>query len=76
MADDGNGYPRILDRDGCLYGQSHAATSASAIKTLHIRIDNLEANMEKLEKKIDRLTWALVGLSLSIATASVTIWLR
>ena len=64
-----NGYPRVLDRGGCLYGQ-------------HLREDVTEVKntVDELKQKIDRLTWALAGAALSFGTAAMmlglNLWLR
>lgn len=69
MAANANGYPRVLDRVGCLYGQG-----------LEKRMERMEEYQEKFEQKIDRMTWALAGAALSFATAALmlglNLWLR
>jgi len=55
-----NGYPRCLDRNGCLFGQG-----------VEERVDRLEQQMEAVGRKIDKMTQALVGASLAFATAAV-----
>ena len=37
------------------------------------RINELESGMANLEKKLDRLTWALVSLSVSLMTAAISL---
>ena len=54
---------------------------ASCIQGKRIEADFLEfkkaqeKRMETVEKKLDRLTWAAVLLSLSLMTASLTAWI-
>lgn len=60
MTPEENGYPRCLDRNGCLFGQG-----------VEERVDRLEQQMEAVGRKIDKMTQALVGASLAFATAAV-----
>jgi hypothetical protein len=64
MADD-NGYPRVLDKTGCIYGQ-------------HIseRVDEVDEKVKGIEKKIDKLTAALVGAAITFGTAAVMLALN
>jgi len=64
MTDD-NGYPRVLDSEGCLYGQS-----------VDKRLATLDAKMGTLEKKIDRMTSALVGAAIAFATSAILLALN
>jgi len=65
MAADGDGYPRVLDRAGCLYGQH-----------LQEEMETMRETAEELKQKIDRLTWALAGAALSFGTAAVMLALN
>ena len=69
MAAAEDGYPRVLDRAGCLYGQG-----------VDGRMEVLEERMDRLEKKIDRLTWALASAAVAFGSAAlmlgVNLWLR
>jgi len=62
-------YPRVLDREGCLYGQQVGE-----------RLEALGERMDRLEKKIDRLTWSLVSAAVGFGTAAlmlgVNLWVR
>jgi hypothetical protein len=62
-------YPRVLDREGCLYGQGVGG-----------RVEALDERMDRLEKKIDRLTWSLVSAAVGFGSAAlmlgVNLWLR
>ncbi len=60
-----NGYPRVLDEKGCLHGRG-----------TRDRVDELAERMKELEKKIDRLIWALTAASVSFATAVVLLALN
>lgn len=66
---DDNGYPRVLDRAGCLYGQR-----------LEERMDKVEQLHDELKGKIDRMTWALVSAAVGLGTAAVmlalNLWVR
>jgi len=59
VADD-NGYPRCLDKGGCLYGQ-HVGE----------RMDAMDERVEGIESKIDKLTTALVGAAITFGTAAL-----
>jgi len=61
-------YPRILNGDGCLFGQ-HLAVKLKEVEK------DYEARMCKVEKKLDRLTWAAVGVMISLMTTSLTLWI-
>ena len=41
--------------------------------TLDYRVTRLEEDIRSLAKKVDRLTWALVMLALSITTSAIAI---
>lgn len=62
-------YPRVLDREGCLFGQQAART-----------VEALDERMDRLEKKIDRMSWALVSAAIGFGTAAlmlgVNLWVR
>ena len=60
MSPEGNEYPRCLDRSGCLFGQG-----------VEERVVKLEQQMEQVGRKIDKMTQALIGASLTFATAAV-----
>jgi len=68
MADEkGNGkYPPVLDGAGCLFGQRLE-------KALEKETVERHTQMEKLEKKLDRITWALVSLAVSLASATIVL---
>jgi len=55
-----NGYPRCLDRGGCIFGQG-----------VEERVVKLETQMEAVGRKIDKMTTALLGAALTFATAAV-----
>ena len=61
-------YPRKLNGTGCLYGQRLEGDFLEFKKAQQKRMD-------RLEQKLDRLTWAAVGVMISILTASLTMWL-
>lgn len=60
MTGDDDGYPRCLDRGGCLYGQH-----------LSERMDDVDQKVQSIEKKLDRLTTALVGAAITFGTAAL-----
>ena len=60
-------YPRKLNGTGCLYGQRLEGDFLEVKKAQQKRMD-------RLEQKLDRLTWAAVVLSISLLTASLTAW--
>lgn len=62
-------YPRILNGDGCLYGR-HLAQELGELKV------GYKERMKCMEKKLDRLAWVGIGLIISLATASLTIWIN
>ena len=41
--------------------------------TLRYRVEENEKDIETLGRKVDRLIWALVGLSISLATSAVVL---
>jgi len=53
-------YPRTLDGKGCLYGQSNRE-----------QIGTLQDTMKEMEKKLDRILWAMVGVLITLATTSL-----
>lgn len=61
----GEVYPRALDRGGCIYGQRVVQ-----------RVGTLEGRMERLERKIDRLTWSLASAAVGFGTAAVMLALN
>mgnify|MGYP001078064856 CR=1 FL=1 len=61
-------YPRILNGDGCLYGR-HLQLQVNEVK------EDYEERMHQVEKKLDRLTWAAVGVMISLMTTSLTLWI-
>ena len=61
-------YPRKLNGTGCLFGQRLDGDFLEFKKAQVKRMDNVE-------KKLDRLTWAAVLLSISLMTASLTMWI-
>ena len=77
MANDGdNGYPRVLDQEGCLFGQ-HLTTQLKTVETKVItRLENMETNMKGIKQKLDRMTWALVAASLTLGTAALMLALN
>ena len=42
-----------------------------ANSTTLYRVEQLERDVDVLVKKVDRLVWALVGLSISLATSAI-----
>ena len=58
-------YPRVLDQTGCLYGQSTRE-----------QLSELRKCVNGMEKKIDKLTWALVGTAITFGTAAVMLALN
>jgi type IV secretory pathway component VirB8 len=64
MNDESETYPRVLNGHGCVYGQ-----------TLKSRFDELkdetEKKMEKIEDKLNKILWAMVGVLVSLTTASI-----
>lgn len=60
MSPEENGYPRCLDRNGCIFGQG-----------VEERVLKLEGQMEQVGRKIDKMTQALIGAALTFATAAV-----
>lgn len=61
-------YPRILNGEGCLFGQ-HLKGEVAAIR------ESQKERMDRVEKKLDRLTWTAAVLALSLLTASLTAWI-
>ena len=60
MPGNDNGYPRILDRQGCLYGQEVTR-----------RLKKLEETVEGMEAKIDKLILAVTMAAVGLATSAV-----
>lgn len=60
MTADDDGYPRCLDRGGCLYGQH-----------LSERMDGMDEEVKSIKSKIDKLTTALVGAAITFGTAAL-----
>lgn len=78
----GFGYPRVLDRCGCLYGQARYETAVSSVKSAHRRVSDLEesvtklekkleANMDNLEEKIDKLMTVALAAAIGLATSAI-----
>lgn len=65
MGDDDNGYPRVLDKTGCIYGQHVSG-----------RMDEVDEKVKGIEKKIDKLTSALVGAAITFGTAALMLGLN
>ena len=42
-----------------------------ANSTTLYRVEQLERDVDVLVKKVDRLVWALIGLSISLATSAI-----
>ena len=57
-----------LNGTGCVFGTNLSARLEAVAR-------QSEERMEKLSSKMDKLLWALIGLCLTLATASVTAWL-
>jgi len=53
-------YPRVLDREGCVYGQH-----------LHERMTEMVECYEELKRKLDRIQAWLVGATLTLGTAAL-----
>ncbi len=62
--EENNGYPRVLDKKGCLYG-------ASIQKTLLKHEEHQEKKMEKFEKALKAQGRILSGILVALTTASV-----
>lgn len=60
MPENDDGYPRILDRQGCLYGQEVTR-----------RLEKLEGTVEGMEAKIDKLIWAVAMAAFGLATSAI-----
>ena len=58
--------PQLIPRD---LGKREMTTNELLVH----RINELESGMANLEKKLDRLTWALVSLSVSLMTAAISL---
>ena len=61
-------YPRVLNGHGCLFGRSLG-------KRFEEWREEQARRMKNVEKKLDRLTWAAVGVMISLVTASLTMLL-
>ena len=69
-------YPRILNGHGCVFGQNLAARFDTWKCNLKEELkEDYKKRMDTLDKKLDRLTWAAVGVMISLMTASLTIWI-
>ena len=53
-------YPRALNGKGCLYGQANRE-----------QIATLRGMVREMEKKLDKILWALVGVLITLATTSL-----
>ena len=62
---DGNGYPRVLDREGCVFGKHLAG-----------EYEEMKKRMDVIERKLDRLTTAMVGASITFTTAALMLALN
>lgn len=60
MTENDNGYPRVLDRQGCLYGQGVTR-----------RLRELEGTMKGMETKLDRLILAVTVAAIGLAASAV-----
>jgi len=60
MTDESNGYPRVLDRQGCIYGQ-HLAEEITTMK----------GSQKTIEEKLDKLRQAAWGVTLSLVGATI-----
>jgi len=65
MTENNDGYPRVLDRRGCLYGQG-----------VERRIDELEGMMKRMEDKLDKLIWVLTAATIGLATSTILLALN
>jgi len=76
---DGNGndtYPRILNGSGCLFGQTLARRFDVWRKGLKEELkEDYKARMNKIEAKVDKILWTMVGVLVALATTSVTLWI-
>ena len=62
----GNGLTwRNLNREGCEMG-----------RTTRIQVDDLSEKVRCMESKLDRLTWALVGATITFGTAALMLALN
>jgi len=75
-----NEYPRALNGTGCLFGQHLAGRLDECIEACKADLAQSQAThkerLEKVERKLDRLTWAAVSVAIALATASVTMWIQ
>lgn len=60
-----DGYPRILDRQGCLYGQG-----------IERRINELEEAMERMERQLDKLIGAVTIAAIGLAANAILLALN
>ena len=65
MSNGPNGYPRVLDREGCVFGQH-----------LGGEFEELKKRIDVLERKLDRLTTAMVMASITFGTAALMLGLN
>jgi hypothetical protein len=56
---------RALNREGCEQG-----------RLIKVRVDKLESKITKTCDKVDKLTWALVGFSITFGTAALLLALN
>ena len=61
----GDQYPRVLNGSGCLFGQANRE-----------KLNELKTEVAGVEKKIDRMTWALVSAAIGLMTAAVMLALN
>ena len=64
-----NGYPRVLDEKGCIYGRGTVR-----------RIEQLEETMDKLNSKLDKIitssNGALIGLAVSAILLALNLLIK
>ena len=74
-AHDGEYSRAVLNGDGCVYGRNLSLRFDTW--KLHLKEElkeDYKARMDKMEQKLDRLTWAAVGVMISLVTATLTAW--
>lgn len=64
--DEDNGYPRVLDAKGCLYGRQY----------LKERVDAMDERTNKIEARLGKLTTALWGAAISFSVTAVLLALN
>jgi len=69
-------YPRYLNGHGCIFGQNLAKNFERWKEELRCELkEDYQKRMDNLEKKMDRLTWALVSVAIALTTTSLTLWI-